>query len=93
MYLDQPSQKELLKNKDIDEQKGALEHILSLNPAITKALEVLRDEFDHAYIGAGCIVQTVWNHMPNRPLRYGLHDLHVVYFDVQDLSLEKEVEI
>ncbi|QHA91286.1 nucleotidyltransferase family protein [Bacillus sp. N1-1] len=93
MYVDQQSQKELLKNKDIDEQKEALAHILSLQPAVTKALEVLSDEFDHAYIGAGCIVQTVWNHMTNRPLHYGIHDLDVVYFDEQDVSLEKEVEI
>ncbi|WP_273834339.1 nucleotidyltransferase family protein [Guptibacillus sedimenti] len=34
---DQQSQKELLKNKDIDEQKEALAHILSLQPEITKA--------------------------------------------------------
>lgn len=93
MYVNQQSQKVLLKNRDIDEQKGALEYILSLNPAITKALGVLRDEFDHAYIGAGCIVQTVWNHMTNRPLNYGIHDLDVVYFDELDLSLEKEEEI
>jgi uncharacterized protein len=93
VYVNQQSQKELLKNKDIDEQKEALAHILSLQPAVTKALEVLSDEFDHAYIGAGCIVQTVWNHMTNRPLHYGIHDLDVVYFDEQDVSLEKEVEI
>ncbi|MGG1684361.1 nucleotidyltransferase family protein [Pseudalkalibacillus sp. NRS-1564] len=80
-------------NQEIGVQKEGLEHILYQNPAIEKALGVLREEFDHAYIGAGCIVQTVWNDLTNRPLDYGIHDLDVVYYDDQDLSLEKEVEI
>lgn len=82
-----------LKSKDIHEQIEALERILALNPAIPHALEVLHKEFDHAYLGAGCIVQTVWNDQTNRPIEYGIHDLDIVYYDEMNLSEEKEIVI
>lgn len=30
------------------------------------------------YIGAGCIVQTVWNRLTGRPLAYGIEDVDIV---------------
>lgn len=84
---------EALKNKGIHEQIEALERILAQNPAIPYALEVLHKEFDHAYLGAGCIVQTVWNDQTNRSIDYGIHDLDIVYYDEKDLSDEKEIAI
>jgi hypothetical protein len=42
------------------------------------------------YVGAGCITQTVWNYLTDRPLTYGIDDIDIVYFDDQNLSYEKE---
>ncbi|MFE4710781.1 nucleotidyltransferase family protein [Paenibacillus sp. NPDC056722] len=42
------------------------------------------------YIGAGCLVQTVWNELTGRPLHYGIEDIDIVYYDSTDLSFESE---
>ncbi|KUP26085.1 hypothetical protein AWJ19_00700 [Paenibacillus sp. DMB5] len=42
------------------------------------------------YVGAGCLVQTVWNQLTGRPAEYGISDIDLVYFDPADLSFETE---
>ncbi|MFD1775669.1 nucleotidyltransferase family protein [Paenibacillus rhizophilus] len=42
------------------------------------------------YIGAGCLVQTVWNELTGRPPMYGVSDIDIVYFDDADLGYEAE---
>ncbi|MUT64718.1 nucleotidyltransferase family protein [Paenibacillus sp. NEAU-GSW1] len=42
------------------------------------------------FVGAGCITQTVWNHLTGRPLTYGISDIDLVYFDAANLSFEEE---
>lgn len=49
-----------------------------------------RLQLDSYYIGAGCITQSVWNDLTNRPVNYGIRDLDFIYFDSQDLSYEAE---
>ncbi|MDF9850163.1 MULTISPECIES: nucleotidyltransferase family protein [unclassified Paenibacillus] len=44
------------------------------------------------YVGAGCLVQTVWNQLTGRPAEYGISDIDLVYFDPADLSFEAESE-
>ncbi|WP_232229240.1 nucleotidyltransferase family protein [Paenibacillus zanthoxyli] len=44
------------------------------------------------YIGAGCLVQTVWNELTGRLAMYGISDIDIVYFDDADLSYEAENE-
>lgn len=39
---------------------------------------------------AGCLYQTVWNVLTNKPHRYGIRDYDLVYFDDTDLSWEAE---
>lgn len=36
------------------------------------------------YIGAGAIVQTIWNVLTNRPVDYGIDDIDIVYYNPQD---------
>lgn len=55
--------------------------------------KVQKMKFDSYYIGAGCITQTVWNDLTNRPLNYGITDIDIIYFDNQDLSFEAEDRI
>ncbi|MNO67008.1 hypothetical protein D3C76_578090 [compost metagenome] len=50
-------------------------------------------ELDHYYVGAGCIVQTVWNQLTNRDMNYGIEDVDIVYFNGMDLSEEAEDEV
>ncbi len=42
------------------------------------------------YIGAGCVVQTVWNILTGRDPMYGISDIDFVYFDNSDLSYDAE---
>lgn len=38
------------------------------------------------YVGAGCLVQTVWNTLTGRAADYGVKDIDLVYYDADDLS-------
>ncbi|MDQ0483908.1 nucleotidyltransferase family protein [Guptibacillus hwajinpoensis] len=77
-------------NKDLSSQIEILENILNLNENIEKVLNVSQLEFDHYYVGAGSLVQTVWNYLSGYPLNYGISDIDIIYFDDKDLSKEKE---
>lgn len=48
---------------------------------------------DQYYVGAGCITQTVWNYLTDRPLTFGINDIDIIYFDKSNLSSEKESSI
>jgi uncharacterized protein len=58
-----------------------------VNAAISD--ELLRLALPDAWIVSGCLVQTVWNVLTNRPLGYGINDYDVFYFD-PDTSWEAE---
>lgn len=68
--------------------------MVSGNRDVMRVLETL-DEFNlpNAYVGAGCLVQTVWNRLSGFPLDRGIKDIDIVYFNPADLSKEREVEI
>lgn len=42
------------------------------------------------YIGAGCLVQTVWNELTGRAPGYGISDIDIIYYDAADLSYAAE---
>ncbi|WP_053216094.1 nucleotidyltransferase family protein [Guptibacillus hwajinpoensis] len=77
-------------NKDVNSQIEILENILNLNENIEKVLKVSQLEFDHYYVGAGSLVQTVWNYLSGYPISYGISDIDIIYFDDKDLTKEKE---
>ncbi|GKQ53419.1 nucleotidyltransferase family protein [Bradyrhizobium sp. Ce-3] len=58
-----------------------------VNQAITDVLQRLA--LPDAWLVAGCLVQTVWNVLTNRPLDHGISDYDVFYFD-PDPSWEAE---
>ncbi|MNB92067.1 hypothetical protein D3C81_1620170 [compost metagenome] len=45
------------------------------------------------YIGAGCLMQTVWNRLTDRPPLHGISDVDYVYFDASDTGYEAEDEM
>jgi hypothetical protein len=42
---------------------------------------------------AGCLYQTVWNVLTNKPARTGIRDYDLIYFDDRDLSWEAEDQV
>ncbi|HET7629593.1 MAG TPA: nucleotidyltransferase family protein [Bacillales bacterium] len=80
-------------NKDLESQIDALINIVCGNDFIKEVLlKASQLELQDYYIGAGCITQTVWNHISGYPLEYGIKDIDFVYFD-RDLSEAAESEV
>ncbi|MBW8698550.1 hypothetical protein MBT84_03055 [Streptomyces sp. MBT84] len=75
----------------LDEQLATLTSVLSRNEVL---LEVLERSASLAlpgwYVTAGCLFQTVWNVVTDRPPTSGIKDYDVFYFDGGDLSWEAE---
>ncbi|MFF3313330.1 nucleotidyltransferase family protein [Streptomyces sp. NPDC002952] len=75
----------------LDEQLAALKSVLSRNEVL---LEVLKRTVALGlpgwYLTAGCVFQTVWNVVTDRPPTSGIKDYDVFYFDDHDLSWEAE---
>jgi uncharacterized protein len=42
---------------------------------------------------AGCLYQTAWNVLTNKPARTGIKDYDLIYFDARDLSWEAEDQV
>lgn len=67
--------------------------IISKNQLILNVFELAKQlNLQHYYIGAGCLVQAVWNYLLDKPLNYGIDDIDIVYFD-NDLSYQTEDRI
>lgn len=65
--------------------------ILHQSPLLAEVLEAWdRLELDDAWLVAGCVAQTVWNHRFGRPHGHGISDIDIVYYDPDDLSEEAE---
>ena len=76
--------------RDIETQRQILWKILSENIVLHQVIkEVQTFGYDNAYVGAGCICQSVWNYQNGYDPMYGISDIDIVYFDT-DLSYEKE---
>ncbi|MGN7762709.1 nucleotidyltransferase family protein [Paenibacillus sp. 22594] len=45
------------------------------------------------FVGAGCLVQTVWNELTGRSPGYGISDIDIIYYDADDLSYATEDEM
>lgn len=75
-------------NKDEAERfRIALERNNMLIEVLRRAATMKLPEW---YLAAGCITQTVWNMVTEKPPEHGIDDYDVVYFDDSDLSWEAE---
>jgi hypothetical protein len=78
-------------NTCLQSQLKGLEAIVLRNSALKIILERTPDlSLPNWYLGAGCIVQTVWNYFSGRDLLANINDADLVYFDETDLSFEAE---
>jgi Uncharacterized protein conserved in bacteria len=74
-----------------DHQIEKLIQVVKKHKAIYEFLNKVQElQLTNYYIGAGCIVQTLWNDLSGFPLEYGIKDVDFVYFDDLDLSEETE---
>ena len=75
----------------LDEQLGALREVLSRNDVLVEVLaRTATLDLPGWYLTAGCLFQTVWNVVTDRPPTHGIKDYDVFYFDDGDLSWEAE---
>lgn len=64
--------------------------IVRADAGLMALLAVVRDvRLPQGRLVAGCLYQTVWNHLTGRPPGTGIRDYDVIYFD-EDLSWEAE---
>ncbi len=75
----------------VDSLTDRLLHIVFQSNLVSDAFErAARLNLPNWYIGAGCIAQTVWNHLHGYSLASFISDVDLVYFDPTDLSFEAE---
>jgi hypothetical protein len=75
----------------LDEQLVALKSTLSRNGTLLEVLNRAADlELPNWYVASGCLFQTVWNVVTDRPVTSGIKDYDLLYFDGGDLSWDAE---
>ncbi|MDW4910013.1 nucleotidyltransferase family protein [Streptomyces sp. ADMS] len=75
----------------LDEQLRSLREVLSRNDVLVEVLARTSTlDLPGWYVTAGCLFQTVWNVVTDRPPTHGIKDYDVFYFDDGDLSWEAE---
>ncbi|MET7484877.1 nucleotidyltransferase family protein [Streptomyces sp. NPDC005538] len=73
------------------EQLDGLRSVLSQNEVLADVLtRAATLELPGWYVTAGCLFQTVWNVVTDRPPTSGIKDYDIFYFDGTDLSWEAE---
>lgn len=68
---------------------------ISKSEPLTRVFQVLKElnlSFEY-YVGAGCITNTVWNDISGYPLEYGISDIDIVYYDLEDMKPESEKKL
>ncbi|MCX4597555.1 nucleotidyltransferase family protein [Streptomyces sp. NBC_01549] len=81
----------MISRLPLDEQLESLRAVLSRNDVLTEVLaRTATLDLPGWYVTAGCLFQTVWNVVTDRPPTSGIKDYDVFYFDEGDLSWEAE---
>ncbi|MFD8008540.1 nucleotidyltransferase family protein [Streptomyces mirabilis] len=81
----------MLGRLPLGEQLDSLRSVLSQNEVLTDVMtRAATLELPGWYVTAGCLFQTVWNVVTDRPPTSGIKDYDIFYFDGTDLSWEAE---
>lgn len=76
-----------------DEQFRQLQGIVVKSPLLSALLHDWdKIALPGAWLVAGAIAQTVWNHTFGLPPAHGINDIDIVYYDANDLSEDGEAE-
>lgn len=74
--------------------EAELIRIIKKNDMLMQVIDKVTElQLETYYIGAGCIVQSVWNELTDRPINYGISDIDLIYFNNRDISFEAENEV
>lgn len=77
----------------MNDQLNILISILEKNKELMEMLDYIAGlNLPNFYIAAGSIFQTIWNYYDGRELNYGIKDLDIIYFNNNNLSVEKDLE-
>ncbi|MFJ9539182.1 nucleotidyltransferase family protein [Streptomyces sp. NPDC101225] len=81
----------MISRLPLDLQLDSLRAALSRNDVLTEVLtRTATLDLPGWYVTAGCLFQTVWNVVTDKPPTSGIKDYDVFYFDGSDLSWEAE---
>ncbi|MBT2511446.1 nucleotidyltransferase family protein [Streptomyces sp. ISL-98] len=81
----------MISRLPLDHQLESLRAVLSRNDVLAEVLaRAATLDLPGCYVTAGCLFQTVWNVVTDRPPASGIKDYDVFYFDGSDLSWEAE---
>jgi hypothetical protein len=76
------------------ERKINLIEIIKSNEQLIKVFDALDEVgITHYYVGAGAIVQSVWNEITDKQQNYGISDVDIVYYNADDLTEGDEERI
>lgn len=82
-----------MQYKNMNDQLEMFISILEKNKELMAMLDYISElNLPNFYIAAGSVFQTIWNYYDNRELNYGIKDIDVIYFNNNDLSVEKDLE-
>lgn len=73
-------------------QASLIHRLLRTNPDLVRLLDA-GITLPDAWLVAGALNQTIWNHLHNFPPAHGIHDIDLIYHDPADLSAESEAAI
>jgi hypothetical protein len=83
-----------LADATLDRQVAALTVAVSCNPTARAVLDAAAQlDLPDWYLGAGAVVQTVWNLLHGEEPDRGIKDYDLVYFEPGDLSVEGEAAV
>ena len=80
-----------MQYKFLEEQNEMFISIIEKNRNLMLVLNYLESlKLPNFYIAAGSIFQTIWNYYDGNDLNYGIKDIDIIYYDVDNLSKENE---
>lgn len=82
-----------MQYKNMNDQLDTLICILEKNKELMEMLDYISKlNLPNFYIAAGSVFQTIWNYYDGKDLNFGIKDIDVIYFNNNDLSVEKDLE-
>lgn len=77
----------------IDEQNKKFVSIIKKNKELMDMLDYISTlQLPNFYIAAGSVFQTIWNYYDKKDLNYGIKDLDIIYYNSNNLNVEKDLE-
>ena len=80
--------------ESISKQNEVFIRILEKNKELMQILKFVDSlNLPNYYIAAGSVFQTIWNYFDNLDLNYNIKDIDLIYYDNNDLSVDKDIKI